>query len=180
MMIEPGDDLRHLGTELQEYGRSHRCDGWIRARLRHAFFLALVVSTGAVAQVPQGPPSGQAAAVGNPESQNEGGLQEVVVTANKRRENIQDVPIAISAISESDLAARGIQNTQDIAAAIRCRHVSRHMTAFNVTAFNGRRAGLFQFVFSNCIDLSRRWLTGRSCRSRITALSRYRGMSLQL
>jgi hypothetical protein len=34
----------------------------------------------------------------------------------------------------------------DLAAAIRCRQVS---------AFNGRRSGLFQLVFSNCIDLSR-------------------------
>jgi iron complex outermembrane recepter protein len=90
----------------------------VRGHLRRAFLLALVVSTGAVAQAPQGPPGGQAAAVSSSESENEGGLQEVVVNANKRRENIQDVPIAIAAISESDLAARGIQSTQDIAAAI--------------------------------------------------------------
>ena len=37
-----------------------------------------------------------------------GTLEEVVVTAEKRVENIQDVPIAITAFSESDLRAKGI------------------------------------------------------------------------
>src|SRR5450631_4891145 len=37
-----------------------------------------------------------------------GTLAEIVVTAEKRVENIQDVPIAITAFSESDLRAKGI------------------------------------------------------------------------
>jgi len=37
-----------------------------------------------------------------------GTLEEVIVTAEKRVENIQDVPIAITAFSESDLRAKGI------------------------------------------------------------------------
>ena len=33
-----------------------------------------------------------------------GGLEEVVVTARRREENIQDVPVAVTAISGADLA----------------------------------------------------------------------------
>ena len=41
-----------------------------------------------------------------------GGLEEVVVTAQKREQNIQDVGIAITAFTGDDLAARGIVNVQ--------------------------------------------------------------------
>jgi iron complex outermembrane receptor protein len=45
---------------------------------------------------------------------NEGGIAEIVVTAQKRSEKLQNVPIAITAISGDSLAAKGIANTQDI------------------------------------------------------------------
>ncbi|MGC1524065.1 MAG: TonB-dependent receptor, partial [Steroidobacteraceae bacterium] len=45
-------------------------------------------------------------------------LQEVVVTANKRSEDIKDVPISITAISGEDLVDRRIQSYDDIARAI--------------------------------------------------------------
>ena len=43
-------------------------------------------------------------------------LEEVIVTAQKRAENIQDVPIAISAFSAEALQARGATNVADISA----------------------------------------------------------------
>lgn len=43
-------------------------------------------------------------------------LEEVVVTAQKRAERLQDVPISISAISGSQLENRGIQNVADLSA----------------------------------------------------------------
>jgi iron complex outermembrane receptor protein len=46
------------------------------------------------------------------------GLQEVVVTANKRSEDIKDVPISMTAISGEDLVDRRIQGYDDIARAI--------------------------------------------------------------
>jgi iron complex outermembrane recepter protein len=46
------------------------------------------------------------------------GLTEIVVTANKRSENLQNVPIAINAISGDSLAARGIVETSDLAAQV--------------------------------------------------------------
>ncbi|MFZ1366977.1 hypothetical protein, partial [Sphingorhabdus sp.] len=38
------------------------------------------------------------------------GIGEIVVTAQKRSENIQDVPIAISAVSSEFLESRGISS----------------------------------------------------------------------
>jgi len=45
----------------------------------------------------------------------EGGLAEVVVTAEKFKSTIQETPISISAISASQLEAQGITNVEDIA-----------------------------------------------------------------
>jgi iron complex outermembrane receptor protein len=43
------------------------------------------------------------------------GLQEVVVTAQKRSENLQEVPIAVTAISGETIAAQHITNIQGLA-----------------------------------------------------------------
>ncbi|WP_324741719.1 TonB-dependent receptor [Tsuneonella sp. CC-YZS046] len=43
-----------------------------------------------------------------------GGLEEIVVTATKRSENLQDVPVAVSAISSSALQAKGVFETSDL------------------------------------------------------------------
>jgi len=43
-------------------------------------------------------------------------LDEIVVTARKREENLQDVPIAVTAISAETLQREGIKDVQDIAA----------------------------------------------------------------
>jgi iron complex outermembrane recepter protein len=41
-------------------------------------------------------------------------IEEVVVTAQKREESVQDVPISITAMSETDLERRGVQNVGDL------------------------------------------------------------------
>jgi iron complex outermembrane receptor protein len=45
-------------------------------------------------------------------------LEEVVVTAQKRTESMQDVPVAVSAIGGSDIEALGWQNPADVAAQV--------------------------------------------------------------
>jgi iron complex outermembrane receptor protein len=45
-------------------------------------------------------------------------LTEVIVTAQRRSENLQDVPIAVTALSADQLAASGIQNTTELNAVI--------------------------------------------------------------
>jgi len=47
-------------------------------------------------------------------AQPSGGLEEIVVTAQKRSQNLQDVPAAISALSFDALQARGIVQTSDL------------------------------------------------------------------
>src|SRR5262249_46953293 len=42
-----------------------------------------------------------------------GGLQEVVVTAEKRTENLQDVPVSITALSTEKLEQLNVQNFND-------------------------------------------------------------------
>lgn len=52
-----------------------------------------------------------------PEAQ-EGGLETIVVTAQKREQNLQDVPAAVSAIGGETLRTRGITETSDLMGAI--------------------------------------------------------------
>jgi iron complex outermembrane recepter protein len=67
-------------------------------------FVALMAttSTGAFAQ---------AAQTGDDSN---GGLEEIIVTATKRNENLQDVPVAVSAISSTALKGQGVFETSDL------------------------------------------------------------------
>ena len=51
----------------------------------------------------------------NAAAENSGEIGEIVVTANKRAENIQKVPIAITAVTGERLSNIGVTNTQDLA-----------------------------------------------------------------
>jgi iron complex outermembrane receptor protein len=51
---------------------------------------------------------------GGPELPQEGRLEEIVVTAQKRAENLQDTPIAISAFSGGQLRERGVVDVGDL------------------------------------------------------------------
>src|SRR3546814_6422846 len=42
------------------------------------------------------------------------GLSDIIVTATKRSENLQDVPVAVSAISSEALQAKGVFETSDL------------------------------------------------------------------
>lgn len=48
----------------------------------------------------------------------QGGLEEIVVTATKRSENLQNVPVAVSAISSSQLQSKGVFETSDLNASM--------------------------------------------------------------
>jgi len=118
MNSEHGNNPRHAGVRSTNIKYSTRVGTAAGLQLKDGVLALLLLATGvAIAQAQQSPaPPGQVAT--NTDQDASGGLQEIVVTANKRRENIQDVPIAISAISASDLAAHGVQSTMDVAAAI--------------------------------------------------------------
>lgn len=42
------------------------------------------------------------------------GLEEIVVTAQRREQRLQDVPVAVTALSDRDIQARGIASTHDV------------------------------------------------------------------
>src|SRR3546814_12342706 len=70
-----------------------------------AIALLAVLTAPALAQeTPQGDASGQA----------ETGLQDIVVTAQKRAENVQSVPVAITAVSGDMLTAKGIRDRKSV------------------------------------------------------------------
>lgn len=72
-------------------------------------FLTLTVSALALVSVP-------AMAQGAPQdAAQSGGLEDIVVTARKTSENLQTVPISISAVSAESLERRGIDNVAQIA-----------------------------------------------------------------
>ena len=45
-------------------------------------------------------------------------LEEVVITATRRETNVQDTPLAVSAISSEALQIQNIENTQDLTAVV--------------------------------------------------------------
>lgn len=56
-------------------------------------------------------------------------LDQIVVTAQKREENLQDVPIAITAVQTDDLLERGVADVQSLGQAIPGLVVSRQVNA---------------------------------------------------
>lgn len=87
----------------------------MRVRLSVLRWAALMFPT-ALASIPsaalEGPERGRAA-TGSASR----GLEEITVTAQKREENLQSVPLSISALSSEDLEQRGITSYEGIAAA---------------------------------------------------------------
>lgn len=91
----------------------HQCSSTDRRAIAHrgriltgASLLSLGLSTAAMStETADAPTSTQALA-----------LEEIIVTAEKRSENLQRVPIAVSAFSAATLANKGLSNVTDLAA----------------------------------------------------------------
>lgn len=47
-----------------------------------------------------------------------GGVEEIVVTAQKREQRLQDVPVTVSALSGAGAEARGVQSTEELSTAV--------------------------------------------------------------
>lgn len=77
-------------------------------KLKVSFFLA--ASTIALGSIPANAQDTGLAA----ENTGGSGLSEIIVTAQKRSQNLQEVPAAISAFTADDLAARGVSETSDL------------------------------------------------------------------
>src|SRR5689334_20450490 len=86
-------------------------EGKTMARIRPAHFGSLALSTvlACSALLPLVASAQQA------EQSVQGGLQEVIVTAQKRSANLQDVPFSVSATSQEQIVNSGAQNLVDLA-----------------------------------------------------------------
>ena len=71
-----------------------------------AFALALALAAPLFAQEPEPAPPA--------EEPSYSGVEEITITATKRAQNVQDVPIAVTAITSEGLEARGIADVKDI------------------------------------------------------------------
>lgn len=79
-------------------------------------------------------------------------MDEVVVTARRREEMVQDVPISISALSGEALKRQGVQNINDIAT---------KTPSLNITATGAVRS-VVSFYFSKTITTGYRFLSNLS------------------
>ena len=76
-------------------------------------------------------------------------LEEVIITAQKREQNLQDVPVAVTAFTGKQMAALGVQQSYDIAAFSPGVHISGNLAGQN-TQFSIR--GVTQNDFNDIIE----------------------------
>ena len=72
-----------------------------------------------------------------------GALEEVIVTATKRAESLQDIPITVNAISANTIREAGINDIGDVAALVPALTVSNNLSPF-ATALRIRGFGTSQ------------------------------------
>lgn len=77
---------------------------------------AAPVSTGQAAMSGQAGPSSADTAASSATTPQPAGVEDIVVTAQRRSERLQNVPVAVTAASATRLTAVGITNTQELAA----------------------------------------------------------------
>ena len=79
-----------------------------------AGFSSLAFAQPALAQDAAAPAPADQAAAAAPAQPEEGGLEEIVVTAQKRAENLQSVPVSVTALSSEAIANQRIADFSDL------------------------------------------------------------------
>lgn len=75
-------------------------------------------------------------AASQPDAGSQNGVGDIVVTAQRRSERLQNVPIAVAAINGTQLATKGINNVLDLGKAVPTLNVSNEV-GFTVTSLRG-------------------------------------------
>jgi iron complex outermembrane recepter protein len=93
---------------------------WKRRRAMNSLYLAALLTTSAA--ITSAAASAQETATARPDQRNIAveltSLDEIIVTAQKRTESLQDVPLAISALSGDTMSDRGITDVASLAQAV--------------------------------------------------------------
>src|SRR5690606_447185 len=84
-------------------------------------------------------------------AQEQAAIEEVVVTARFREENIQTTPIAITAFTGDDLAQRSLENVEDIGVAVPNAFFRENVGNYGPTGTIGLR-GIIQNDFSYAFE----------------------------
>ena len=124
-----------------DHGRPTSISGKISTLVLTALLILALRPAPALADDAVGPPT--PASGGKAEASE---LQEILVTAEKRSENLQQVPIAITALSGDQLATRGVLSTDDLAAASPGVLITQFGTAANAMAIYIRGIGQLDFA----------------------------------
>jgi iron complex outermembrane receptor protein len=77
------------------------------------FLISITIASGLLAQAEAQQTASPGVPASTAESAN-GEIAEIIVSAQRRRENLQDVPITVEAFSEAQLAATGVASTADL------------------------------------------------------------------
>jgi iron complex outermembrane receptor protein len=88
----------------------------------------IIPASGAWAQDPARPSSAQEGAAEQPGERQEGQLEDIVVTAQRRSERLQDVPISVNAITSEAMVNRGVTNSFDLQSVVPGLSMSRVST----------------------------------------------------
>lgn len=84
---------------------------------------------------------GSTPVLGNVQKSHNAALEEVIVTARRRAENIQETPIAVSALTGDDLRERGLGNVQDLAKVVPSLEVTKNRSSAIFIRGVGERTG---------------------------------------
>jgi len=72
-----------------------------------------------------------ASSLGTPALAQTGQLEEVIVTATKRAESLQDIPVTVNALTESTIQEAGVTDIGDVAALVPSLTVSQNINPFS-------------------------------------------------
>lgn len=86
-------------------------------------------------------------------SAEDGGLQEIVVTAQRRIDTVQKTPLAISALDPSDMVHQGVNDARDLAVAVPALHVAS-LGIYNNVYINGVGGGVSNAFGSPAVSFS--------------------------